>query len=101
MTYELAGWAGAILVLLAYLWVTKWGTSFYYHALNLLGAAGLLVNALHHGALPPTAVNSVWLLIALFGMTQGRRARRRVTRTTVSKSGPDMTPRIRTSSPEN
>jgi len=77
MIYEVVGWLGAVFVLAAYLWVTKRGTSFYYHVVNLLGAAGLLVNALHHHALPSTAVNFVWLFIALIGMRQVRTARRR------------------------
>jgi hypothetical protein len=70
--YEVVGWIGALLVLVAYWWVTKWGTSFHYHVMNLLGAAGLLANALHHRALPSTAVNVVWLFIALIGMRQAR-----------------------------
>lgn len=76
MIYEVVGWFGAVLVLVAYWWVTKWGTSFYYHVANLLGAAGLLANALHHHALPSTAVNLVWLFIALFGMRQARTVQR-------------------------
>jgi formate hydrogenlyase subunit 3/multisubunit Na+/H+ antiporter MnhD subunit len=78
MIYEVVGWLGAVLVLVAYWWVTKWGTSFYYHSANLLGAAGLLVNALHHRAFPSTALNFVWLFIAIFGMRQARRAQRRM-----------------------
>jgi hypothetical protein len=66
--YEVAGWLGAALVLAAYWVVTTHGTSVQYHLMNLLGAAGLLVNALHHHALPSTAVNLVWGFIALWGM---------------------------------
>jgi len=74
--FEVVGWLGAVLVLVAYWWVTKSGTSLYYHVVNLLGAAGLLANALHHHALPSTAVNFVWLFIAVFGMRQARTAQR-------------------------
>ena len=68
MGYEVVGWVGAVLVLLAYWDVTTHGTSLHYHVMNLLGAAGLLVNALHHRALPSTAVNVVWAGIAIWGM---------------------------------
>jgi hypothetical protein len=67
--FEVVGWTGAVMVLAAYWLVTRHGTSVAYHVLNLVGAAGLLVNALHHGALPSTAVNSVWIAIAVWGLT--------------------------------
>jgi hypothetical protein len=57
-----------VLVLFAYWLVTKFGTSPRYHVLNLVGAAGLLVNALHHGAFPSTTVNLVWAAIAAWGL---------------------------------
>jgi hypothetical protein len=75
--YEIVGWAGAVIVLGAYWLVTKYGTSLLYHALNVLGAGGLLVNALHHDALPSTAVNAVWLLIATWGIALTARHRYR------------------------
>jgi len=71
--FEVVGWAGAVMVLTAYWLVTRFGTSALYHVLNLTGAAGLLVNALHHGALPSTAVNVVWIAIAIWGLTITRR----------------------------
>jgi hypothetical protein len=74
--YEVVGWLGAVMVLSAYALVTRVGTSLLYHMLNLLGAAGLLVNALHHGAFPSTTVNVVWILIALWGLNETTRRRR-------------------------
>lgn len=76
MAYEVVGWLGAVLVLLAYWWVTAHGTSVGYHLMNLFGAAGLLVNALHHRAFPSTTVNVVWGLIALWGMRRASSGRR-------------------------
>jgi formate hydrogenlyase subunit 3/multisubunit Na+/H+ antiporter MnhD subunit len=73
--FEVVGWVGAVLVLFAYWLVTKVGTSLLYHVLNLLGAAGLLVNALHHGALPSTTVNLVWAAIAVWGVAVMTRRR--------------------------
>ena len=68
MGYEVIGWVGAVLVLVAYWDVTSHGTSLHYHVMNLAGAAGLLVNALYHRALPSSAVNVVWAFIAIWGM---------------------------------
>jgi hypothetical protein len=66
--YEVVAWIGAVLVLVAYWDVTSHGTSMHYHVMNLGGAIGLLANALHHRALPSSAVNVVWAFIALWGM---------------------------------
>jgi hypothetical protein len=75
MVYELVGWIGAVTVLTAYWLVTRSGTSVLYHALNILGAGGLLANALYHGAFPSTAVNVVWIAIALWGIGVSSRPR--------------------------
>jgi hypothetical protein len=76
MVYEVAGWVGAAMVLSAYALVTRAGTSVFYHVLNITGAAGLLVNALHHDALPSSAVNLVWIGIAVWGIVVSARQRR-------------------------
>jgi hypothetical protein len=68
VVYEVAGWFGAACVLLAYVIVTRFGTSVRYHLLNLLGAGGLLLNALHHRAFPSSFVNVVWAMIAVWGL---------------------------------
>jgi hypothetical protein len=80
--YEIIGWTGAALVLVAYAVVIKRGTSMPYHLLNIAGAVGLLANALHHRAFPSTAVNVVWIAIALWGMriSKSRRKTMRSTR---------------------
>jgi hypothetical protein len=75
VVYEIAGWIGAVTVLVAYGLVTRSGTSILYHVLNVLGAGGLLVNALYHGAFPSTAVNLVWIGIALWGVLVSARRR--------------------------
>jgi|YNPBryunderm2012_1023409.scaffolds.fasta_scaffold00029_18 hypothetical protein len=66
---NLAGWSGALMLLLAYLLVSTRrlaGDSFLYQLLNLAGSACLLLNAYHFGAYPSVGVNSVWIGIALF-----------------------------------
>ena len=73
VVYEVVGWFGAVTVLGAYWLVTRSGPSITYHVLNVLGAGGLLVNALSHGAFPSTTVNVIWIGIALFGIVAARR----------------------------
>jgi hypothetical protein len=64
---EAVGWTGALLILLAYVLVTAGrltGQSLAFQWMNLFGAAGFIVNGWWHRALPSTALNIVWMLIA-------------------------------------
>lgn len=64
---EVIGWAGALLILLAYVLVTLGrltGRSLLFQVMNLLGAAGIAVNGWWHGALPSATLNIVWMLFA-------------------------------------
>ena len=66
---EAAGWAGAALILLAYLLLSAGrltGQSLTYQGMNVVGAAGFVVNGWWHGALPSAALNVLWLLIGAF-----------------------------------
>ncbi len=63
---EVAGWIGALLILAAYALLTAGkltGKSAHYQMMNVVGAAGFIVNGWWHGAIPSTALNIVWLLI--------------------------------------
>jgi hypothetical protein len=69
LAVEIAGWAGAILILLAYLLLSAGrlsGQSLTYQGLNVVGAAGFVVNGWWHGALPSATLNILWLMIGLF-----------------------------------
>ncbi|MDQ3470990.1 MAG: hypothetical protein M3428_01180 [Pseudomonadota bacterium] len=75
---EVAGWTGAALILLGYLLLSAGkltGQSATYQAMNVVGAAGFIVNGWWHGAIPNTALNVVWMLIG--GVTLWRIMRRR------------------------
>ena len=64
---EVAGWVGALLILLAYVMVTigrLTGRSPAFQWMNLVGAAGFIINGWWHEALPSTALNVIWMLIA-------------------------------------
>jgi hypothetical protein len=66
---EAAGWAGAALILLAYLLLSAGkfsGQSLAYQAMNVVGAAGFVINGWWHGALPSATLNVLWLMIGLF-----------------------------------
>ena len=66
---EIAGWAGAALILLAYLLLSAGrltGQSLAYQGMNVVGAAGFVVNGWWHGALPSATLNILWLMIGLF-----------------------------------
>ena len=63
---EVAGWAGATLILLAYLLLSAGrltGQSLVYQGMNVAGAAGFVINGWWHGAIPSAALNVLWLLI--------------------------------------
>ena len=63
---EVVGWAGAALILLAYLLLSAGkltGQSLVYQGMNVVGAAGFVINGWWHGALPSASLNVLWLLI--------------------------------------
>jgi len=63
---EVVGWAGALMILAAYALLSAGrltGKSRLYQWMNVLGAAGFVVNGWWHGALPSTTLNVVWMLI--------------------------------------
>ena len=76
---EIVGWTGASLILLAYLLLSMGrltGQSILYQAMNVVGAAGFIVNGWWHGALPSAALNVIWMLIGAFALWRSRQRRR-------------------------
>ena len=70
---ETAGWAGAILILSAYLLVTTGkvtGQSPLFQWMNLGGGAGFVTNGWAHGAIPSAALNVIWVGIATFALAR-------------------------------
>jgi hypothetical protein len=68
---DILGWSGATAVLVAYALVsnrTIAADSIVYQALNLAGAALLLINSFFYGAYPSVGVNMVWVSIALLAI---------------------------------
>jgi hypothetical protein len=76
LAVEIIGWIGAVLILGAYALLSAGrlkGDSLSYHVMNILGAAGFVVNSGWNGALPSAAMNLVWIGIGAFAIRQQRR----------------------------
>jgi hypothetical protein len=78
LAVEVAGWVGAGLILLGYLLISAGkltGQSPAYQWMNIVGAAGFVINGWWHGAIPSTALNVVWMgigVVALWKIAQRR-----------------------------
>ncbi|MDQ0145793.1 MULTISPECIES: CBU_0592 family membrane protein [Pseudarthrobacter] len=77
LVWEISGWAGAAMILTAFLsvsmgWV-KAGRAF--QSANLLGAAAFILNGAFHEAWPSVATNAAWLLISAVSLLRMRGAR--------------------------
>jgi hypothetical protein len=68
---QIAGWVGVACVLVGYGLVTFTvisSHSMMYMALNVIGAAGLIVSSLSKKDFQPIVLNAVWLVIAVAGI---------------------------------
>jgi hypothetical protein len=76
---EIVGWAGAILVLIAYVGVSTGrlsGGSAIFQWLNAVGAAFFILNTWWHGAFPSMVLNIIWAVVGF--STLWRIFRRRI-----------------------
>lgn len=74
---EVAGWAGALLILLGYLFISAGrltGQSPAYQWMNIVGAAGFVINGWWHRAIPSTALNIIWMGIGAVALWKIARA---------------------------
>ena len=68
LTVDIIGWVGALALLAAYGLISAQrveSRDWSYQILNLVGAAGLIINSTWYGAYPSTFVNVVWTGIAI------------------------------------
>ena len=74
LLWELAGWAGAVAILSAYLSVSmgwlKAGKGF--QTANLFGSAAFIINGTLHGAWPSVVTNVAWFLISAVALVRMR-----------------------------
>ncbi|WP_285245073.1 hypothetical protein [Pseudarthrobacter sp. fls2-241-R2A-127] len=77
MMWEIAGWAGAVAILSAYLAVSmgwlKAGKGF--QTANLVGACAFIVNGVFHEAWPSVVTNVAWFLISATALVRMQAAR--------------------------
>ncbi|TLX93161.1 MAG: hypothetical protein E6K96_09770 [Thaumarchaeota archaeon] len=74
---EVVGWSGTALVLLAFLLLQtrRLGpSSWAYLWMNFFGALLIGLNSYFNGALPSVALNSAWMVIAVYGMVKSVRS---------------------------
>ena len=74
---EAVGWAGALLILAAYILLSTGrldGRSRAYQWMNVAGAAGFVVNSGWNGALPSAVLNIVWMGIGFLTLWQIRKS---------------------------
>ena len=70
-TIEVIGWTGATLILAAYALLSTGklrAESVTYHLMNILGAAGFVINSGWNGAYPSVFINVVWMAVGLYGV---------------------------------
>jgi hypothetical protein len=67
---DVVGWIGAGCLLGAYALLSagRINAGLTYQLLNLAGSVGLAINGVTHGAWPSTALNVVWLAVALVAL---------------------------------
>jgi len=76
LAVEVIGWTGAVLILGAYALLSAGklrAESVTYQLMNILGAAGFVVNSGWNGALPSAAMNVIWIGIGLYALRERRR----------------------------
>jgi hypothetical protein len=75
LVVEVIGWTGALLILGAYALLSAGklkARSLSYHLMNILGAAGFVVNSGWNGALPSAAMNVIWIGIGIYALWRRR-----------------------------
>ena len=78
MIIEIIGWAAAVLILASYVLLSLGrieAQSTAYQGMNIVGAAGFIINSGYNGAIPSAVLNIVWMGIGLFALTRILRLR--------------------------
>ena len=70
---EFAGWAGVLSILLAYALLTfdvLSADQAAYHILNLVGGAGIIIDAVADKNYQPVVLNLIWAVIAVYAIVR-------------------------------
>ncbi|VVB83016.1 Uncharacterised protein [uncultured archaeon] len=69
--YQIAGWLGVVLLIVAYFLLSVKKLKFnsiIYNLLNFLGAIGIIVSTIATQSWPSVMLNFVWAIIAVFSI---------------------------------
>jgi hypothetical protein len=75
---DAAGWIGAMLILGAYALNSSGkllSHSLVYQWMNIVGAAGLIINSGWNAAWPSVGLNVIWVCIGVYAVARRRRVR--------------------------
>ena len=70
---DIAGWAGAVLILAAYGLLTAGrlsAKSVKYQVMNVVGAIGFIINSAWNNAWPSAILNVIWVGIGVVALTR-------------------------------
>jgi hypothetical protein len=76
---EIIGWLAAAIILASYILLSLGKLEprgAVYQWMNVIGAAGFVLNSGYNGALPSAGLNVIWALMGLFTLWSVWRARR-------------------------
>lgn len=79
LVIEIIGWLAAALILASYVLLSLGrleARGALYQWMNVIGAAGFVLNSGYNGALPSAGLNIVWAAMGLFTLWSIARARR-------------------------
>jgi hypothetical protein len=74
---SIAGWSAALLILGAYSLLSfgkLQSRSWVYQLMNLIGAAGFIINCAYNNAWPSVALNVAWMGIAIYALRLNSRS---------------------------
>ncbi len=75
---EIIGWAAAAIILASYILLSLGKLQprgYLYQWMNVVGAAGFVINSGYNGALPSAGLNVIWAAMGLFTLWSVWRAR--------------------------
>ena len=75
---EIIGWAAAAIILASYVLLSLGKLQprgYLYQWMNVVGAAGFVINSGYNGALPSAGLNVIWAAMGLFTLWSVWRAR--------------------------
>lgn len=78
---EIIGWLAAAIILASYILLSLGrleARGYVYQWMNVVGAAGFVLNSGYNGAMPSAGLNVVWALMGVFTLWSVWRARGKV-----------------------